>query len=35
MAEYTIIDGKVYFDRSEANTLRKTAAQTGGSGGAR
>ena len=33
MAEYTIIDGKVYFDRSEANTLRKTAAQTGGPGG--
>jgi imidazolonepropionase-like amidohydrolase len=35
MAEYTIIDGKVYFDRSEANTLRKTAAQTGGPGGER
>ena len=35
MAEYTIIDGKVYFDRSEANTLRKIAAQTGGSGGGR
>ena len=35
MAEYTIIDGKVYFDRNEAVTLRKTAAQTGGPGGAR
>jgi len=35
MAEYTIIDGKVYFDRSEAVTLRKTAAQSGGPGGAR
>ncbi len=31
MVEYTIIDGKVYFDRSEANTLRKqTAAQNSG-----
>src|SRR4029434_2377942 len=29
--EYTIIDGKVYFNRSEANTLRKqAAAQTPG-----
>ena len=35
MAEYTIIDGKVYFDRNDAATLRKTAAQTGGPGGAR
>ena len=35
MAEYTIIDGKVYFDRNEAVTLRKTAAQSGGPGGAR
>ena len=35
MVEYTIIDGKVYFDRSQATTLRKTAAQTGGPGGDR
>lgn len=28
MVEYTIIDGKVYFDRSEANTLRKQAASS-------
>jgi len=34
MAEYTIIDGKVYFDRNDAVTLRKTAAQ-GGTGGGR
>lgn len=27
MVEYTIVDGKVLFDRAEANTLRKTAAQ--------
>ncbi len=26
MVEYTIVDGKVLFDRSEANTLRKQAA---------
>ena len=31
MVEYTIVDGKVLFDRSEANTLRKqAAAQTPG-----
>ncbi len=32
MVEYTIVDGKVLFERSEANTLRKQAAagQTGG-----
>ena len=35
MAEYTIIDGKVYFDRNDAVTLRKVAAQSGGPGGAR
>ena len=34
MVEYTIIDGKVYFDRSEANTLRKQAAALN-SGGTR
>ena len=28
--EYTIIDGKVYFDRSQASTLRKVAEKTGG-----
>ena len=30
MVEYTIIDGKVYFDRNDATTLRKTAAGAGG-----
>jgi imidazolonepropionase-like amidohydrolase len=35
MVEYTIIDGKVYFDRNEALTLRKTAAQGTGPGGDR
>jgi imidazolonepropionase-like amidohydrolase len=36
MAEMTIIDGKVYFDRNEASTLRKTITTTSGSnGGAR
>jgi imidazolonepropionase-like amidohydrolase len=31
MVEYTIVDGKVLFDRNEANTLRKQAAtQPGG-----
>ena len=35
MVEYTIVDGKVYFDRSQATTLRKTAAQAGGPGGDR
>jgi imidazolonepropionase-like amidohydrolase len=30
MVEFTIVDGKVLFDRSEANTLRKQAAQTPG-----
>ncbi len=33
MVEYTIVDGKVLFDRAEAPTLRKQAAQ--GSGGTR
>lgn len=33
MVEYTIVDGKVYFDRNEASTLKKVAA--GGTGGAR
>jgi imidazolonepropionase-like amidohydrolase len=28
--EYTIVDGKVLFDRAEANTLRKAAAKTPG-----
>jgi imidazolonepropionase-like amidohydrolase len=35
MVEYTIVDGKVYFDRNEAVTLRKTAAQGTGPGGDR
>ena len=35
MVEYTIIDGKVYFDRNQAVTLRKTAAQGAGPGGDR
>ena len=30
MVEYTIVDGKVLFDRGEANTLRKVAEKTGG-----
>ena len=34
MVEYTLVDGKVYFDRNDAVTLRKTAAQSGGPGGA-
>ena len=34
MAELTIVDGKVYFDRNEASTLRKTLGPaTSGSGG--
>ena len=33
--EYTIIDGKVYFDRSQASTLRKIAAESKGPGGTR
>jgi imidazolonepropionase-like amidohydrolase len=33
MVEYTIIDGKVYFDRNDASTLRKVATQ--GPGGDR
>lgn len=33
MVEYTIIDGKIYFDRTQANTLRKIAEQ--GPGGSR
>jgi imidazolonepropionase-like amidohydrolase len=28
MVEQTVIDGKVYFDRNEANTLRKVISQT-------
>jgi imidazolonepropionase-like amidohydrolase len=35
MVEYTIVDGKVYFDRNEAATLRKTSAQGTGPGGDR
>ena len=38
MVEYTIIDGKVYFDRSQAQTLRKVVGEAkgpGGKGGAR
>jgi imidazolonepropionase-like amidohydrolase len=35
MVEYTIIDGKVYFDRSGASTLRKVAAGQTGTGGGR
>ena len=34
MVEYTMVDGKVLFDRSQAETLRKTATQ-GGTGGNR
>jgi imidazolonepropionase-like amidohydrolase len=30
MVEYTIVDGKVLFDRAEASTLRKQAATQGG-----
>jgi imidazolonepropionase-like amidohydrolase len=30
MVDYTIIDGKVYFDRNDANTLRKVATAPGG-----
>jgi len=32
MVEYTIVDGKVLFDRSQANTLRKVAAEKGPGG---
>jgi imidazolonepropionase-like amidohydrolase len=32
MVEYTIVDGKVLFDRSQANTLRKAAASSGPGG---
>jgi imidazolonepropionase-like amidohydrolase len=36
MVEYTIIDGKVYFDRNQAETLRKIAGDAkGGPGGTR
>jgi hypothetical protein len=28
--EFTIVDGKVLFDRTEANTLRKTATSNPG-----
>jgi imidazolonepropionase-like amidohydrolase len=34
MVEYTLVDGKVLFDRSQANTLRKMMGSTG-PGGAR
>ena len=30
MVEFTIVDGRVLFDRSEANTLRKISTQTPG-----
>ena len=30
MVEYTIVDGKVLFERAEANTLRKVAEKTPG-----
>ncbi|HET9426287.1 MAG TPA: amidohydrolase family protein [Gemmatimonadaceae bacterium] len=30
MVEYTLVDGKVAFDRNEANTLRKTLSRPGG-----
>jgi imidazolonepropionase-like amidohydrolase len=30
MVEYTIVDGKVLFDRNDVNTLRKTAGRTPG-----
>ena len=32
MVEYTIIEGKVYFDRNDAVTLRKSVANTGPGG---
>ncbi len=35
MVEYTILDGKVAFDRSTVNTLRKTAGAIAGPGGNR
>ena len=35
MVEYTIVDGKVLFDRAQANTLRKQAAAAAGQGGGR
>jgi imidazolonepropionase-like amidohydrolase len=35
MVEYTIIDGKVYFDRNQAQTLRKVAGDAKGPGGTR
>jgi imidazolonepropionase-like amidohydrolase len=35
MVEQTIIDGKVYFDRNDANTLRKVIQRGPGGGGAR
>jgi imidazolonepropionase-like amidohydrolase len=35
MVEYTIVDGKVLFDRAEASTLRKTAGTGGAPGGGR
>jgi imidazolonepropionase-like amidohydrolase len=35
MVEYTIVDGKVYFDRLQASTLRKIAGDAKGPGGTR
>ena len=35
MVEYTLVDGKVLFDRNEASTLRKRAAQSSPPGGGR
>ena len=35
MVEYTIIDGKVYFDRFQAQTLRKVVGESKGPGGAK
>ena len=35
MVEYTLVDGKVEFDRNVASTLRKTSAQGSGPGGDR
>jgi imidazolonepropionase-like amidohydrolase len=35
MVEYTIVDGKVAFDRNEVETLRKVAGRASGPGGNR
>jgi imidazolonepropionase-like amidohydrolase len=35
MVEYTVVDGKVLFDRNDANTLRKSMGRAGGPGGNR